>query len=101
MLFWKEINPRFLLRFLFYIAGIIFLYRVPWPNIARGPVLCPFQRILGIPCLGCGMTRAFWQILHCHFQTAFAYNALSFLFFPAIALMIFWDIYREIKNLFF
>jgi hypothetical protein len=78
-------------------AFFLFFYLTPWRFISGGPIFCPFQRVFGIPCLGCGMTRAFWEMIHLHFGNAFSDNALSFLFFPGIVLLMFWDIYRGIK----
>ncbi|MBR0278150.1 MAG: DUF2752 domain-containing protein, partial [Clostridia bacterium] len=47
--------------------------------------LCPFKRIFGIPCFGCGMTRGFISILNFDFKSAFKYNALSIPLFAGIA----------------
>jgi hypothetical protein len=43
----------------------------------RGPILCLFRAVTGIPCAGCGMTRAFVAIGHGHPAAAFDYNPLS------------------------
>lgn len=37
---------------------------------------CPFKYFLGIPCLGCGMTRALLACLKLDFVTAFYYHPL-------------------------
>ncbi len=98
MLYLENPAKRFLIRLILYLACFFLFYWAPWRVISEGPVLCPFQRIFGAPCFGCGMTRAFWQIIHGNFRTAFSLNALSFLFFPMIALLLFFDIYQGIKN---
>ena len=41
---------------------------------------CPIRVITGIPCPGCGMTRAFASLLHLDFARAFHYHPL----FPLI-----------------
>lgn len=56
---------------------------------------CFFKRLTGIPCPGCGMTRAFLAILHGHLQQAIYYNILSIpLFFFGI-----WFIISCVKDL--
>lgn len=37
---------------------------------------CPIKFITGISCAGCGMTRAWYQVLFLHFDTAFYYHPL-------------------------
>ena len=41
------------------------------------PPLCPIHGILGIPCPGCGMTRAFWMLLRLKIWDALTFNAFS------------------------
>ncbi len=98
MLFLKNPMKRFLIRLILYLVCFFLFYGLPWHAISGGPVLCPFQRVFGAPCLGCGMTRAFWQIVHGNFRAAFTLNALSFLFFPTFVFLIFFDIYQGTKN---
>ncbi|ROR28182.1 uncharacterized protein DUF2752 [Mobilisporobacter senegalensis] len=40
---------------------------------------CPFRFFLGLSCPGCGMTRAWVQVLHLHFADAFYFHPLYFL----------------------
>ncbi len=51
-----------------------FLY-APW--VDAGPVLCPWHGLLGLPCPGCGMTRAFCALARLDVRSALAWNALS------------------------
>lgn len=39
---------------------------------------CPFYRIFGIPCPGCGMTRAFLACLRLDFAAAWRYHPMVF-----------------------
>lgn len=38
---------------------------------------CPMKLFLGIPCPGCGMTRAVWHFVLLDFPLSFAYNPLA------------------------
>lgn len=40
---------------------------------------CPIIFLTGIPCAGCGMTRAWQCVLHLDFKTAFYYHPLFFI----------------------
>ena len=50
-----------------------FLY---FTHATTGPVLCPMALILGMPCPGCGITRAFCFAAHGHFREAFGFHPL-------------------------
>ena len=43
----------------------------------HGPVLCPFRRITGVWCPGCGMTRAFGWLAHGDLHQALRYHPLA------------------------
>ncbi len=40
---------------------------------------CPIRYVTGIPCPGCGLTRAYWAVLHLDFAAAFSYHPLFWL----------------------
>lgn len=46
---------------------------------------CPFLILTGIPCAGCGMTRAFIQLFTGHFESALQYHAGVVIWAAAIA----------------
>ena len=50
-----------------------FLY---FPFSTTGPVFCPVALILGLPCPGCGITRALGHATHGKFREAFEFHAL-------------------------
>jgi len=57
-------------------------------------VLCPVALILGLPCPGCGLTRALGHASHGKFREAFDYHAL----WPALlAYLVFLWIYQMIE----
>ena len=50
-----------------------FLY---FPYCQTGPVLCPMALLLGLPCPGCGITRALGHATHGLFREAFEFHAI-------------------------
>jgi hypothetical protein len=65
LIFWGSSLPALL--------AASFLY---FPRATTGPVLCPMALILGLPCPGCGITRAFCFASHGHFAEAFRFHPL-------------------------
>lgn len=47
-----------------------------------GVQTCPSKIILGIPCPGCGMTRALMQLLQFHLREAFVFHPFVFILVP-------------------
>ena len=65
--------------------------RVHFPFIrAPLPELCTSKAILGWPCPGCGMTRAFISLGHGRWSDAWAYNPAAYLLFPLVAIQVPW-----------
>lgn len=54
---------------------------------------CPFRFLLGIPCPGCGMTRAFLALLHLDIKDAFHAHPL----FPVVILIAIYYLLETIK----
>jgi len=65
IIFWGSSLPALL--------AASFLY---FPHATTGPVLCPLALIAGLPCPGCGLTRAFCYATHGHFPEAFGFHPL-------------------------
>ena len=55
---------------------------------ASGATLCPTAGLTGIPCPGCGLTRAGLALLRGRVSQAWAYHPLIFVVGPAVALYI-------------
>ncbi|GAA3670226.1 hypothetical protein GCM10022237_32540 [Nocardioides ginsengisoli] len=53
-------------------------------HIEDGPVICPFRRITGLPCPGCGLTRSWTYLTHGWWHHAVSANAFG----PVLALVV-------------
>lgn len=66
-------------------GGLLHLAGYQLASALPGVPLCPFNALTGLPCPGCGMTRAFLALGRLDFAGAYASNPLSF---PLAALMV-------------
>ena len=57
--------------------------------------MCPLVIITGLPCPGCGMTRAMFSVFKFDFEAASSYNLCIFLW---IGLALWWAFFRYIKE---
>ena len=67
-------------------AGLAALALLGPAALEHGPVLCPFRRLLGIECLGCGLSRAIASLLRGDPAGAAGYNVLGFVALPLLLL---------------
>ena len=58
-------------------------------------ISCPFYKITGFQCSGCGSQRAFHEILHLNFREAFHQNALVLIAIPYFSLIFFTSFFQE------
>lgn len=56
-------------------------------RISHLPSLCPFYNLTGLPCPGCGLTRAFVCLGHGHWRDAWHWHPLGWLIFLIFALL--------------
>ena len=58
---------------------------------------CPSRFVVGIPCPGCGFTRATSALLHGELLRAWSYHPLVFLLFPLLCAITFQEARRAFK----
>ncbi len=56
---------------------------------------CPFLSLTGYQCPGCGSQRAIHALLHGDIASAWHFNAILFVFIPAVAVLLVAEIKRE------
>jgi hypothetical protein len=62
-----------------------------------GPILCPFRALTGLPCPGCGMTRAWVAAAHGHVVDSFLYNPYGLAFFLIAAFLVAWRLVSLVR----
>ena len=78
------------------VAGAALLVSFIWTSASFPHVeLCYFRRLTGLPCPGCGLTRAFCAISHGQFLSAFKLNPFAFAFYAAALTVLFWPLLRR------
>lgn len=55
------------------------------PFVGGGPVTCAFRVVGGVPCPGCGMTRALTELVRGHLSAGLRYHPLSVLTLVSLA----------------
>lgn len=88
----KYIIPAVIL--LIGVAGII-LYASFNPETSALFPSCPFYKLTGYQCPGCGMQRALHEILQGNLESAFLYNPLAFILFPYIIMGLYFVLAKE------
>ncbi len=63
-----------------------------------GGIPCVFNKITGLKCPGCGITRMFISLMHFDFNSAFQYNPVVLILSPVIFIIILRAIFVYIKN---
>ncbi len=59
---------------------------------------CPLNLVTGYECAGCGVQRAFHELLHFRFLQAFKYNPLFVVAIPILLIIIILRFFKSNKN---
>lgn len=95
----KATQSRAICKLLALLLIPVALYLVPLENIYNGESLCLFKRCMNIECWGCGITRAFFSVLHGYFALAWEYNSLIIILFPLSAWLWSKEVFKACKEL--
>jgi hypothetical protein len=74
-------------KLVFIIATPIILLFLPAGFFDGGESICLSKLLLGRECPACGMTRACMHLIHFDFEEAYAYNMMSFIALPLLAVV--------------
>lgn len=86
-----------LLRLCLYFIAYLLLATVPLTFI-ESRSFCLFLNVFSINCLGCGLTRAFFNIFRLNILKAISYNPLILIVFPLILIIYLNDSYVILKR---
>ena len=93
-------NKLYLLTGLMLVAGYSYLYWVLFqnPHTHENATVCLFKNITGIPCPGCGSTRAVLQLTQGHFSHAALINPIGYIIAFFMLILPFWIVYDIIAQ---
>lgn len=74
-------------RLVLIVAVPVILLILPATFFDTGRSLCLSKVLFDFECYGCGMSRACMHLIHFNFEEAYAYNMLSFIVFPLLAIV--------------
>ena len=75
-----------LFRVACYLLAPLVFWLIPTARIESGPSICLIRRVFGVPCPGCGMTRALSCAVHARPRRAIAYNSRVVIVLPLLIL---------------
>lgn len=73
----KHLGNWYFRRLLLFFGMVLYFFLAYW-ILDRTGIGCVFVYFWGIPCPGCGMTRALLALLRLDFAAAFGYNPLIY-----------------------
>jgi len=71
------------------ICGLLAAHMIPIQIVDHAKSVCLFKLLTGKECPGCGMTRAFFHLLHLDFTVALQQNRLCIIVVPLLAYILF------------
>ena len=74
-------------KLIFIVATPIVLLLLPATTFDDGRSLCLSRLLFDVECFACGITRACMHLIHLDFEEAFAYNMMSFIVLPLLAIV--------------
>lgn len=84
---------------LIFIGLLVFSYLYLLINKKTGFYIpCIFNKITGLRCPGCGITRCIFSLMQFKFKDAFFYNQFVFIFFPFWVLGVIYEVYCYIVS---
>ncbi len=85
-------------RRIYLILLVVLYFALAYTVMGYYNITCVFLEVFGIPCPGCGMTRAFLALLNLDFYNAAKYNILIF-FMPYVFMYAFLDFKSKYHNI--
>jgi hypothetical protein len=83
-------------RLVAYVICFSIAYCIPLEYI-EGRSFCIFYNLFGITCLGCGTTRAAFNLIHSNFIRALEFNFMGTICFSIFLLVIMQDIFTSFR----
>lgn len=92
----KYLRKHFLLSAIafYYLIGFALFYLVKIDIL----IPCIYYSIFNVRCPGCGLTRAFMDLIHLNFTAAWHHNPLIFLVFPGLSYYVIKDFVGFVKE---
>ena len=84
-------SQEFILGYL----GISLFWAIPESWMFAGNTICIFKNLLGLECVGCGMTRALYTLSHGDILKALNFNRLVIIIAPLLFYMLIIQNFRE------
>ncbi len=80
------------------LLSILIYFIIAYALLDYYNISCVFLHFFGIPCPGCGMTRALISVINMDFLRAIKYNIVIF-FMPYVFVYVFFDLKHKVHNI--